>query len=161
MPHRVRTHPPSPSFSPHTDSSSSNSSSSSSDSVSSQARTVTILGTNVGSGNLGGNQANTTGETFVDMATNPPFLPYTVCMSLPDFSQLINDPLLHNSNWPPMPTKLPSYIPKFKSNPREDLTSHARSFHMWCSSNSITEDLIHLHPFQRILIVVATKWYVD
>lgn len=60
-----------------------------------------------------------------------------------------------------MPTKLPLDIPKFEGNPGEDPTNHVRSFHMWCSSNSITEDSIYLHLFQCTLARVAAKWYVD
>lgn len=56
------------------------------------------------------------------MATNPTLLPYMDGLSLPDLSQLINDPLLHKPTWPPMPTKIPSNIPMFEGNPGEYLT---------------------------------------
>lgn len=32
---------------------------------------------------------------------------------------------------------------------------------MWCSSNTITEDSIHLRLFQCMLTRAAAKWYVD
>jgi hypothetical protein len=35
------------------------------------------------------------------------------------------------------------------------------SFHLWCSSNRIMEDSIHLQLFQRTLTSTTTKWYVD
>ena len=60
-----------------------------------------------------------------------------------------------------MPTKLPSDIPKFEGLAGEDPTNHVRSFHMWCSSNSITDDSIRLRLFQRMLTGEASKWYVD
>ena len=60
-----------------------------------------------------------------------------------------------------MPTKLPSDIPKFEGIAGENPTNHVRSFHMWCSSNSITDDSVHLRLFQRMLIGEASKWYVD
>lgn len=66
------------------------------------------------------------------------FLPYMVILSLPNLNRLINDPLHHNPNWLPMPTKFPSNIPNFEVNSREDPTNHVCLFHMWCSSNSIT-----------------------
>ena len=82
-------------------------------------------------------------------------------LSLPDFSQLINDSLLHDPTWPTMPTKLPSYISKFEGNPKEDPTNHVHSFPMWCSSNSITEDSIHILFKYRLTKGDATKWYFD
>ena len=60
-----------------------------------------------------------------------------------------------------MLTILPSDIPNFEGNPREDATNHVRSFHMGCSSNSIAEDSIRLHLFQCTLNGATTKWYVN
>ena len=82
-------------------------------------------------------------------------------LSLPNFNQLINYPIRHDVGWPAMPTKLPSDIPKFEGLAGEDPTNHIRSFHMWCSSNSITDDSIHLQLFQRTLTGKASKWYVE
>jgi hypothetical protein len=46
-----------------------------------------------------------------------------------------NEPILwlniHDVTWPNMPTKLPSYIPKFEGKPGEDLTNHVMTFHLW------------------------------
>ena len=93
-----------------------------------------MSGTNVGSGNLsvnlGYHQGNPIGGTSIGMDTNPTLLRYMVGFRLHDFSHLINDPLLHNSNWPLMTTKLPFEIPKFEGNPREELTNHVHSFVM-------------------------------
>lgn len=60
-----------------------------------------------------------------------------------------------------MPTQIPLHIPKFEGNHPEDLTNHVHSFHMWCSSNSIIEDSIHVLLFQHTLTGVISKWYVN
>lgn len=124
-----------------------------------------MSGTDVGArtqgGNPGSNQGIPTSGTPTGVVTPTPLLPFMFGLSLPEFSQLISDPLLHDPTWPTMPTKLPSDIPKFECNLGEDPTNHVRSFHMWCSSNSITEDSIRLHLFQCTLTRVATKWYVN
>lgn len=60
-----------------------------------------------------------------------------------------------------MPNTLPSNIPKFEGNPREDHINYVRSFHMWHSSNSIIEDTIRLRLFQCMPTRDVAKWYVD
>ena len=95
------------------------------------------------------------------MVTNLTFLPYMVGLSLSNFIQLINNPLLHDPNWPIMPTKHLSDILKFEGNPGKNPTDHVHSFHMWCLSHSITKDSIHLRLFQRTLIGVVAKLFVD
>ena len=35
------------------------------------------------------------------------------------------------------------------------------TFHIWCSSNNIVDDSIRLRLFQRTLIGVAAKWYIE
>jgi hypothetical protein len=72
----------------------------------------------------------------------------------------MNDPILHDPTWPNMPTKLPSDIPKFEGKPGEDLANHVMNFHLWCSSNNIVDDSIHLILFQRKLTSPSVKWYV-
>ena len=42
-------------------------------------------------------------------------------------------------------------IEDVKDFPNKDLSNHVRSFHMWCSSNSITDDSVRLWLFQRTL----------
>jgi hypothetical protein len=88
-------------------------------------------------------------------------LPYLDSLNLPDLTKLTNDLILHNLAWPNMPTKLPSYIPKFDGKPGEDPTNHIMTFHLWCSSNNIIDDSIHLQLFQRTLTSQSMKWYID
>lgn len=133
--------------------------------MSSQPRIVTMLGTNRFVGNQGGNSCpkmgNTTSGTSTSMVTPTPLLPFMIGLNLLDFNQLINDPLLHYQNWLVMSAKIPSYIPKFKGNPREYPKNHVHSYHMWCSSNSIIKHSIHVCLFERTLTGVAIKWYVN
>ena len=88
-------------------------------------------------------------------------LPFMEHLKLPDLAQLTNDPICHQTFWPPMPTKLPSYIPKFEGKPRECPQNHIMMFHLWCSSNSIVDDLIRLRLFQRTLTGAPAKWYIE
>ena len=60
-----------------------------------------------------------------------------------------------------MPTKFPSDIPKFEGKPGEDPRDHVTTFHLRCSSNSLLDDSIHLHLFQRTLIRGVMKWYIE
>lgn len=59
-----------------------------------------------------------------------------------------------------MPTQLPS-ISKFEGKSREDPTNHVMSFHLWWSSNRIIEDFICLRLFQRTLMGLVAKWYIN
>jgi hypothetical protein len=93
---------------------------------------------------------------------NPqPKLPFLETLHLLDLTRLLNDPICHNLSWPPMLTKLPSDIPKFKAKPNEDLGDHVTTFHLWCSSNSLKYDSVQLCLFQRTLIRNAVKWYIE
>jgi hypothetical protein len=69
--------------------------------------------------------------------------------------------MCHDLLWPPGPTKLPSDIPKFEGNNGEDQGDHVTNFHLWCSSNSMNDDSIHLRIFQHTLMGVAAKWYIE
>jgi len=60
-----------------------------------------------------------------------------------------------------MPNKLPSDIPKFEGKPGEDPSNHVMTYHLWCASNSISDDSICLRLFQRTLIGLAAKWYIE
>jgi hypothetical protein len=60
----------------------------------------------------------------------------------------------------PVPTKIPSDIPKFEGKNGEDPGDHFTTFHLWCSSNSLSDDSIRLRLFQRTFIGVAGKWYI-
>ena len=108
-----------------------------------------------------GKYTSATSGTAMNTTPAAPFLPFMAGLRLLDFDQLINKPIHHDASWPAMPTKLPSDIPKFESLARKDPTNHVRSFHMWCSSNSITDDFFHLRLFQHTLIGEPSKWYVD
>jgi hypothetical protein len=35
------------------------------------------------------------------------------------------------------------------------------NFHLWCSSNSLNDDYIHLRLFQHTLVGVTVKWYIE
>ena len=75
-------------------------------------------------------------------------LSFFTTLNLPDFTNLTNDLVQHLPGWPPMPTKLPSYIPKFKVKAREDPTNNVMMYHLWCYSNSIMDNSIRLRLFQ-------------
>jgi hypothetical protein len=90
-----------------------------------------------------------------------PKLPFLATLHLPDLTRLLNDPICHDPRWPPMPTKLPSDIPKFEAKPNEDPGDHVTTFHFWCSSNSLKDDSVQLRLFQRTLIGSAAKWYIE
>jgi hypothetical protein len=68
---------------------------------------------------------------------------------------------MHAPFWPAIPAKLPSNIPKFDGNPGEDPNNHVMNFHLWCSSNSLMDDSTHPRLFQRTLIGVVVKWYIE
>jgi hypothetical protein len=90
-----------------------------------------------------------------------PKLPFLTTLHLPDLTRLLNNPICHDPRWPPMPTKLPSDIPKFEAKPNEDPCDHVTTFHLWCSSNSLKDDFIQLLLFQCTLIGSAAKWYIE
>ena len=73
----------------------------------------------------------------------------------------MNDPVSHDPAWPAVPNKLPSEIPKFEGKVGEDPSEHVTTFHLWCSSNSLHDDSIHLRLFQCTLTEPAAKWYVE
>ena len=88
-------------------------------------------------------------------------LPFLTTLNLPDLLRLMNDPVSHDSAWETIPNKLPSDIPKFKGKAREDPSEHVTTFHLWCSSNSLHKDSIHLRLFQCTLTGPAVKWYIE
>jgi hypothetical protein len=57
-------------------------------------------------------------------------MPYLASVNIPDLTKLRNDPILHDATWPNIPTKLPSYIPKFEGKPGEDPAKHVMTFHL-------------------------------
>jgi hypothetical protein len=90
-----------------------------------------------------------------------PHLPFLATLNLPELSKTMNDPLCHDPIFPPIPTNLPSNIPKFEGNSGEDPGDHVTTFHLWCSLNSLNDDSIRLILFQRTLMGVAGKWYIE
>ena len=82
-------------------------------------------------------------------------------LNLIDLTKLTNDRIRYNPTWPPVPTKLPSDIPKFEGKSGEDLGDHVTTFHLWCSSNSLINDLIRLRLFQHTLTGNVAKWYIE
>jgi len=79
----------------------------------------------------------------------------------PDLSHLTNDPILHATFWPSIPTKLPFDILKLDRKPREYPNNHVMNFHLWCYYNSLMDDFIDLILFQRTLIGAVEKWYIE
>ena len=90
-----------------------------------------------------------------------PRLPFLATLNLPDFLRLMKNPVSHNPPWSKIPTKLLSDIPKFEGEAGEDPSEHTTTFHLWCSSNSLHDDSIHLRLFQRTLMSPAVKWYIE
>jgi hypothetical protein len=88
-------------------------------------------------------------------------LPFLATLDLPDLSRILNDPIRHSPQWPAIPAKLPSDIPKFDGKVGEDPNNHVMTFHLWCSSNSLMDDSIRLRLFQRTLTGAAAKWYIE
>ena len=60
-----------------------------------------------------------------------PNIHFLATLNFPYLSKLMNDPLRHNSSWPPAPTKIPSNIPKFEGKVGDDQGSHVTTFHLW------------------------------
>ena len=69
-----------------------------------------------------------------------PRLTFLATLNLPEFLKLMNDPVSHDPTWSPVPTKLPSDIPKFEGKNGEDPGDHVTTFHLWCSSNSLIDE---------------------
>jgi hypothetical protein len=90
-----------------------------------------------------------------------PRLPFLTTLNLSDLSKLMNDLVSHDPTWPPIPTKLPSDIPKFEGKNGEDPGEHVTTFHLWCSLNSLNHDTIRLRLFQCTLIGVVSQWYIE
>lgn len=96
-------------------------------------------------------QARSPGHTNMANNIKIPFVYSLNLLDLTKLTKLTNDPIAHNQTWPLVPTKLPLDIPKFEGKQGEDPTNHIMNYHLWCSSNSIIEDLVHLRLFQRTL----------
>ena len=90
-----------------------------------------------------------------------PRLPFLTTVNLPDLSRIMNDPISHDLTCSAIPNKLPLDIPKFKGKAGEDPSERLTTFHLWCSSNSLHDDSIHLRLFQRTLTRPTVKWYLE
>jgi hypothetical protein len=77
-----------------------------------------------------------------------PRIPFLATLNLPNLSKLMNDPMCHDMTWPPIPTKIPSYIQKFEHKTCEDPGDHITTFHHWFFSNSLNDNSIQLIFFQ-------------
>jgi hypothetical protein len=99
--------------------------------------------------------------SYPPVHTQQPKLPFMAMFHFPYLSRLLNDPICHDPHWPTTPTKLPSDIPKFEGKPNEYQGNHVTTFHLWCSSNSLRDDYVQLHLFQRTLIRSSMKWYIE
>ena len=75
-------------------------------------------------------------------------LPFMVTLELPDLNWLTNDPIAYAPWWSPILHKLPSDIPKFNGNMGEHPSNNVMTFHLWCSSNTLNDDLMRLLLFQ-------------
>lgn len=73
----------------------------------------------------------------------------------------MNDSIFYLPYWLLMPNKLPSDIPNFEGKSGDDPSNHVMNYHLWCASNSLIDDSIRLHIFQRNLIGIAAKWYIE
>lgn len=60
-----------------------------------------------------------------------------------------------------MPNNFPSDISKFEGKSGEDPANHVMNYHLWCPSNSLINELIQLILFQRTLIGLEAKWYIE
>jgi hypothetical protein len=87
--------------------------------------------------------------------------PFLATLDFLDLSRILNDPICHSPQWPAIPAKLPSDIPKFDGKAGDDPNNHVMTFHLWCSSNSLMDDSIRLRLFQRTLTTAAAKWYIE
>jgi len=57
-------------------------------------------------------------------------VPFLSSLIVSNLRKLTNDPIAHGQNWPPMPTKLPSDVPKLKVKQGENLGNHVITFHL-------------------------------
>ena len=105
--------------------------------------------------------ANQTPGSFFPGYIQKPKLPFLATLHLPDFKRLLNNPICHDLDWPPMLTKFPSNIPKFEAKLNGDLDDHVTTFHLWFSSNSFRDDSVQLCLFQCTLIGSDVKWYIE
>jgi hypothetical protein len=57
-------------------------------------------------------------------------LPFLFPLDILGLSRILNDPIFHSPQWPVIPAKLPSDIPKFDGKVEEDPNNHVMTFHL-------------------------------
>ena len=60
----------------------------------------------------------------------------------------MNDPIMYQLFWPPIPHKVPSDIPENDGKLGDDPNNHVMTYHLSCSSNFFIDDSICLRIFQ-------------
>ena len=98
------------------------------------------------------NPTTTAAPPHIILVSNLPFMAHL---------NLTHDPIHHQKFWPPMPTKLPSDIPKFEWKAGECRQNHIMTFHLWCSSNNIVDYSIRIRLFQCTLTSAIAKCYIE
>lgn len=93
------------------------------------------------------------------MFSNTQF-PFLATFELPNLSKLINDPIQHKPSWLVVLIKIHRDIPKFDGKTMEDLTNQNATCHLWCVSNLLLDDRIHLHLLPHTLTNNASKWFI-
>jgi len=58
-------------------------------------------------------------------------------------------------------SKIPSDILKFDGKLGEYPSTHIMAYHLWCSSNSLMDDSVRLHIFQRSPNKATAKWNIE
>jgi hypothetical protein len=89
-------------------------------------------------------------------------LPFLATLYLHYLLRILNDLICHSPQWPSIPAKPPSDIPKFNGKLGEDPKNHVLNFHLWCSSNSLMDDYsftpfsANPHRFRREVVYRIT-----
>ena len=74
------------------------------------------------------NPTTIVGPSHINLGSN---LPFMACLHFLDLARLTNEPIYHQAFLPPLPTKLPSNIPKFEGKAGECPQNHIMTFHLW------------------------------
>jgi hypothetical protein len=82
-------------------------------------------------------------------------------LNFPDLSKLMNDPVCHDPGMAPRSHQASLRHSKIEGKNGEDPGDHVTTFHLWCSSNSLNDDLCCLRLFQCTLMGVVVKWYIE
>jgi hypothetical protein len=70
--------------------------------------------------------ANQIPGSFFPGYIQKPKLLFLATLHFPDFKRLLNNPICHDLDWPPIPTKFPSDILNFEDKPNEVPGDHVR-----------------------------------